>query len=117
MVGGATIAKHLEVVCTTGADLLVVIDAQQKQTVRRGGSSGLSAISRGKHCGYFLGTALQMADFYERSDHCTNHVFEETIGVGLNMQVIAIAVDQQPLKPTDGIFVVGQRPFERGEVM
>ena len=72
------------------ADLLV-IDADEKQAVRRRGLAGAAAVAGGEHFGGPVDVALAAADFDQRADDRADHVVEEAVAGDFDGDAVGIA--------------------------
>ena len=61
--------------------------------------------------------AFVQADLRKGADDGTDHLFQETVGIGFDSQPIAFPEDRELLQMTDGIVVVGGLGLERGKIV
>ena len=58
-----------------------------------------------------------MADLDKCANDIAHHVFQETIGIGMDEEMVALAGEGESLEIADRVFVVGQAALEGGEVL
>ena len=85
--------------------------------MRRGGLACRRPIPRFQDCCETVGSPFAQPHFDQRSDYSSNHVFQKSVGVGFDENLVVVADDGESLQMADGIFVVSETSFEGGKVL
>ena len=85
--------------------------------MRRGGLACCRPIMRPQNLCETVGSLFAKPHFDQRSDHGSNHVFQKSVGVGLDEDLVVVADDRESLQMADGILVVRETSFEGGKVL
>ena len=103
---------------------MLVVDADEKQSLRRRGLAGLAAVAGGEHFGRPVDVALAAADFDERADDRSHHVVEEAVAgdfdrdaVGSSCIRVSATSTRQLVNRADRIGPLGAGRFEAGEIV
>ena len=68
----------------------LVVDTDEKQSVRRRGLAGFAAIAGGEHFGGPVDVALAGADFDQRADDRADHVVEEAVAGDVDGDAVGV---------------------------
>ena len=85
--------------------------------MRRGGLACCRPVPRLQDFRETVGSPFAQSHFDHRSNHRADHVFQKSVGVGLNEDLIFVAYDSESLQMADGIAVVREASFEGGKVL
>ncbi len=97
--------------------LLFVVYAHETESMGGGGLACCRPISSLQDFCETVGSPLAQPHF----DHCSHdradHVLQEPVCVGLNVDLVVVADNSESLQMADGIGVVREAPLEGGKVL
>ena len=85
--------------------------------MRRGGLACGRPISSQQDLCETIGRPFAHPHFDDRSHDRADHVFEKSVGVGLDEDLVVLTDNRKPLEMADGVVVVCEAAFEGGEVL
>ena len=85
--------------------------------MRGSGLARCRPITRPQNLCEAVGGSFPQPHFDQRSDYGSNHVFQKSVGVGLDEDLVVVADDRESLQMADGILVVRETSFEGGKVL
>lgn len=92
---------------------MLVIDANEEESVCRSGLPCCRSVTGVQHIRETLGRPFPSSHVNERTDDGPDHVFEKPIGIGFDGETVVPPTQGEPLKMASRVLVICEGTFKR----